>query len=100
MFSQSRASTLVPNQESQSEDEQSRTGNYWKTKNVLLKGKDDLAPQITMNQQRSHVLQSGDFHVFDVGKDFGEETRAKGGAIKLQESLSEKTSAMAPYDMV
>ncbi|KAL2047262.1 hypothetical protein N7G274_001281 [Stereocaulon virgatum] len=99
-FSQSRASTLVSNQESQSEDEQVIGKNYWKTKNVLSKGKDDLPPQITMNQHRSHVLQSGDFRVFDVGKDFGEETRAKGGAIELQESLGEKTSAMAPYDMV
>ena len=90
----------MPNQESQSEDEQSKGGNYWKTKNDFLKGKDDVAPQITMNQQRSHVLQSGDFRVFDVGKDFGEETQAKGGAVELQESLGEKTSAMAPYDMV
>lgn len=59
-----------------------------------------MAPQITMNQQRSHVLQTGDFRAFDEGKDFGEETRTKGGTIELRESPGEKTSATAPYDMV
>ena len=99
-FSQSKAITVVSNQTSEPDEDRGSGWNSWKIKNAFFKGKDDVAPQITMNQQRSQVLQTGDFRVFDEGKDFGEETRTKGGAIELRESPGEKTSATAPYDMV
>ena len=94
-FSQSRATILVSTPASESEEDPgSGRGNYWKIKNPFSKGKDGAAPQITMNQQRSHVLQTGEFRVFDEG------TKTKRGSFELKESPGEKREGTAPYDMV
>ena len=101
-FSHSRASTMVASAGRPSEsfgDTANSKASYWKIKNPFHNGGDNAAPQITMNDKRSRVLQTGDFDVFNDSKGFD---KAEPGSIELQTPLSEggKGSPMAPYDMV
>ena len=71
--------------------------NHWRIKNPFSS---TSPPQITMmDPQRSSVLKTGDFDVFDERKEFA---KPGSGSIELREMGSdvEKGSAMKPFDMV
>ena len=97
-FSHSRASTIVASasQPSESYDDDKKT-NQWRIKNPFSS---TSPPQITMmDPQRSSVLKTRDFDVFDERKEFA---KPGSGSIELREMGSdvEKGSAMKPFDMV
>ena len=77
-------------------DDNAKKINYWRIKNLFHS---DEAPQITMDHQRSSVLKTGDFDVFDDRKELA---KPEPGSIELRDMSpdGEKTSATAPYDMV
>ncbi len=99
-FSHSRASTMVASPGSPSEfygdDNNTKKTNHWRIKNPFHS---NAAPQITMDHQRSTVLKTGDFDVFDDRKEFA---KPEPGSVELREMSpdAEKTPATAPYDMV
>ena len=82
--------------ESYGDDNITKKTNHWRIQNPFH---GDAAPQITMDHQRSTVLKTGDFDVFDDMKEFA---KPEPGSVELREMTpdAEKTSATAPYDIV